>query len=235
MIIKKDSPFRNLPDKLNRKQILLFDGIRLSVEMIDFAYNRLYKNLSSLSAKAIDVPKQEISDACILCWIDIWNIIDSGYRLRQLLQSFPSLKQNDPILQLFYRNTEIFEKTRHIIQHIRTEIDNYIKADVPIFGVLSWVYNRKEKNKFKIFTLSPGSFYLGVRNESLLISNGEKFKDNISKITLKVLNQSIQLDIILDRITPVISGIELNMKKQFINLPSSGSDTLCEFNVECFE
>src|SRR5918994_8011768 len=59
-------------------------------------------------------------------------------RLRDLAQSIPGLGRKDPELKRFLATTELAERCRHYIQHLRQELADIEDHADPVWGSLSW-------------------------------------------------------------------------------------------------
>lgn len=139
VIIDDNSPFRRLPQGLPRKQVLFFDGIRYSVEMVDLAYNRLRATAFEFS-KNRDSEQAAPTLLFTSAMLDAWSIIDSTHRLRELLEKMPGFaKKNQNVdYRKFRESTSKVEDLRHAVQHLRGSINPLVEKNLPVWGVLSW-------------------------------------------------------------------------------------------------
>lgn len=135
--LSKDSPLRRLPAQLNLRQRLFLDGIRLSIEMVLVAYDRLWRLLSRLSELPSGTPSPDGAHAAAM--LDAWSIIDGVHRLRYLLQQTPNLKKSAVTLQLFRRQSQGVEDLRHHVQHLDQEYAAAQNNDGPAWGQLAWI------------------------------------------------------------------------------------------------
>src|SRR6266550_1409307 len=147
MIVRTDSPLRQLPASLNRKQTLFLDGVRVAADSVDLAYSRLTNTLGRLATGAGVDPMlaMEIAQAVQ----DVWSIVDSTHRLRALFARMPGVKQRGPCLQAFYRATADIKTLRHVVQHLDSEIDNLVKLGVPLWGTIHWLVADPSSTKVK--------------------------------------------------------------------------------------
>jgi len=74
-------------------------------------------------------------------------MIDSSYRLRELIWDMPGLakKRRSVELRKFRGNTASIEDLRHKVQHLKGEIRPLVSTDQPVWGILSWVSLFEEK------------------------------------------------------------------------------------------
>ncbi len=233
MIISEDSPLRHLPADLNRRQLLFLDGIRVAIGMADHAYARLSGTLYALSRKTVDDPSnsQEIVSAIV----DAWSIIDSGHRLRELLQGLPNMRQKMPPLESFYRTTTSFRELRQIVQHLRGEIKDLETQGLPVWGTISWLTRSKgDTSRFCMYTAVPGTFYRGIHAHSMILDRHEPVPVGVSRVTLTVKTKpllEVRLDTLLERVKPIVKLIEESLKKQFSGLPASQPDALVRITL----
>jgi hypothetical protein len=78
MILAPESPLKRLP-KLNPRQGMFFDAIRLTIEMADFAMERLYANLVRMTSLG-SASGGPVSFA-VEPFLDAWSVVDSIHRL----------------------------------------------------------------------------------------------------------------------------------------------------------
>ena len=91
ILIPDDSPIRRLPDDFSREQALIFDGIRYAAEMADLAYWRLFDLLEEMSF----LPSDQLTTRQIAAaMLDVWSIVDSVNRLRDLLKEVPGVRHD---------------------------------------------------------------------------------------------------------------------------------------------
>jgi hypothetical protein len=91
MILAADSPLKRLPTQLNPRQAMFLDAIRFTIEMADFAMERLLSSLTQLSSQS---PAESRSFSfAVPRLLDSWSIIDSVHRLRGLFDKLPGLRK----------------------------------------------------------------------------------------------------------------------------------------------
>lgn len=137
-MIAHDSPLRNLPQRIDRKQALFLDGIRHACEIAFFAHQRLRTSLAEI---ALSYPGPTPSDAFSGPFVDAWAVVDSLDRMRGLLQLMPGLTfrpsaENRP---RFVVETESIRSVRNVSDHLAERADFVIARQGTALGVLSWV------------------------------------------------------------------------------------------------
>lgn len=233
MIISDDSPLRRLPDSLDRKQALFFDGIRFSVQMADLAYLRLRETALRLTGND-DGP---IADGQLIvsAFLDAWSIIDSVYRLRGLISQTPGIKQNVPPLQLFMRRTTDVEDLRHAIQHLNSELHKKGDEAWPVWGTLNW-FTIMDQESFKggICFLVAGTVKRGeiaMDKVGKFIPMGKSSDHPVVNINLMTSGYVISLTELLECVENIISPLERELTEQFDDLPHSASDLIIRMDV----
>lgn len=129
MILQEVSIFYYLPQELGRRNLLLLDTLRFSLEIIDYNWNQLYNTLLSYSEGNINLKKR----AVLLNYA--WMVIDSVDRFSRLYEKLPS----EFCCNVLSSTTQI-RAFRNTFAHIDERIDEvFIKTHTPFFGSLSWV------------------------------------------------------------------------------------------------
>ena len=116
MIIRKDSPLRRIPAKLNDEQTLFLDAIRYSIEMTDASYSQLKRTLLNITKKG--QLHTTLSLYTVKAIKDAWSIIDTVNRLRELLINMPGIEKGAPGRVIFMKNTAEVKSLRNIIQYL---------------------------------------------------------------------------------------------------------------------
>ncbi len=165
MLISVDSPLRLIPPTLDTRTVLFLDGIRYSIEILDLHFRRLVKTLAEIQSMKSAAP--ELGPKTVEAILDAWGMIDSANRLRELAQQMPGLKQKDPKLQSFLRQTAAVKSLRDFVQHFRSGMDGFVSKKMPLWGVLSWSPSIRKTKSPKCFTLIPGTYYTGLGAYSL--------------------------------------------------------------------
>lgn len=155
-LIPEDSPLRNPPPELSRKQVLILDGIRYAAEMAHIAYERLFAKLQDISLGS-DEPKTRVS---VEAMMDAWTIVDSAHRFRDMIEGLPGLKKH-PWKRILQDQTKDVAELRDCVQHLLGEIDGLIENGGQLWGYLTWAQIRNGQYTGKWLMLSGGSNYVG--------------------------------------------------------------------------
>jgi len=222
MIIPQNSYIRHLSEVVNPRQILVFDGIRYSIDICDLAYERLCSNLHKFT-----YTNDKTSPSFPLIFSDICTIINNAYLFFQLLIKHFKLKKEDS----FFKEISKIEYFRHTIQHLEDRIDEFLfDNNLPIFGILSWYAKINPASlEGKIITVYSGTFTskeevkvdivnpIGKKNNkiindieyTLVVRIDNKFETKKIKINELILNLSL-----------IIEYIEKQLNEQFKNFES---------------
>jgi hypothetical protein len=213
VIIDNDSPFRRIPVKTNRKQILFYDGIRYPVEMADLAHDRLRETLYEITQSSTTEPGADDFDYTSAI-LDAWSIVDSIHRLRSLLYQVPGLKQNSPALRLFMKKTVEIDNLRNAVQHLNQQIHKIVDLDLPVWGALSWAAMLdSELKSIWSCTLVAGAWF--QRKDPLVNPLGKMFHPPVDLITLDASGCSVCLSEVVRNVEPLVRSLEEVLNEQF--------------------
>jgi hypothetical protein len=134
----------------SRELIFFADAIRFSISIARAEANRARERVSQLEVSSEGGASNE--HLVVPAVAALWSCVDAVHRLRELLEQAPRLKKNQPVLQLFLRNTVNVEPLRHYVQHLRGEITQLPAQPTPIWGVVSWVSATDPNRCFTVFT-----------------------------------------------------------------------------------
>ena len=220
MLIPNDSLLRRLPTNLSTRLVLFIDGITYSAEILDLAFQRLSQTLEKIASG--QVQKDHLRAHIIESVSNAWVIIDSGHRLRELVQQLPGLKQKQPDVQLFIRKTSDIEDLRHYYQHFRTEIDSFVKKCMPLWGSIAWSCFHPETKAPETHTIIPGTFFHKVSAPSCVFDREEmKFVDRIS---LHAGPKSVDLADIHDTVISFVEWFSQSYPKAWEEEKRHGAD-----------
>ena len=156
MLVPEDSPLRNPPRELSRKQILILDGIRYAAEIADLSYERLTAALHAISASKEERSTRDIAVAMA----DAWSIVDAVHRFHDFILSMPGLK-HALWLKLFKKRTEDICELRNYVQHFLKEIDKSLTSGGQLWGYISWAEVVGGRHTGKWLMISPGTVFVG--------------------------------------------------------------------------
>jgi hypothetical protein len=135
---------------LTPKQVLVFNGIRYSIDICDFAFDRLVENLYKIS-----FPQEKLIPAFPLVFSDVWTLINNATIFYKIVTGLFGIDKNDPI----FDKINGIEFLRNSHQHIDERIDEILlEKELPIYGSLSW-YAQMEPDSTdgKIITIESGT------------------------------------------------------------------------------
>ncbi len=224
MLIKQDSIFRRLPGDA-RKQTLFLDAIRYSLQMSELAYDSLRRVAQDLSNRFL-MPDFKLRDEGVSMMLCAWSIIDSVNRIRCILKQVPGLKQNAPYLRIFFDKSSVVENLRNYVQHQTTGVEEYIKHDSTIWGVLGWTY-KQDPSSVKMFSFAfiPGTIF-EAKEHPLVDPFGRMMQLPVGLITLSVNEKTVCLSDILDDLKKLADELEAKLKLWFDGKSAAGSDVL---------
>lgn len=229
MLIAIDSPLRKVPTGLDRRQQIVIDGLRISVDVVDLSFRRLCTSLKALPEVAPETT--EFVELAVSANLDAWTIVDYVHRFSELLHQMPMIKQNLPQIQLLYRAASDAEHMRHYIQHVRNEVDSLAASGLSVWGSLTWAmkadYDAGRKTKR---SLNMGTFYIG--NFAAIGKIPQSVEREVDCIEIYAGGRSFELTGVLRYIECVIRGLERDIEDQAGHLPRYGSDLLAALSVE---
>jgi hypothetical protein len=155
MIIKSDSILRKIPSKIGKKQLLVIDGIRLTVDAIDINFQNLKNHLlncyktGTKQLSSEEVTKLLIISTSIIDFTDKFSKLLSQldyYRKRSDNKGKEKLKKITDIKEIedISRCEEII-LLRNTIQHINGNIDKIASKKDTIFGTLRWIHTLQKE------------------------------------------------------------------------------------------
>lgn len=150
MTISPTSYLRTPPKLLKPKQVLVFNGIRYSIDICDFAFDRLTDNLYKFS-----FTEDGTIPAFPLVFSDVWTIINNSTIFYNIVTELFGIEKADPI----FEKIRGIEFLRHTQQHIDERIDEVLlEKQLPIYGSLSWYAQlNPDSMDGKIITIDSGT------------------------------------------------------------------------------
>src|SRR5258708_16471915 len=120
-MLSDDSVLLKIPINVDPAQALYLDGIRRSIEIIDYAYERLTLTLTDIALT--DRPGAEGRVQFTAAYLDAWAIVDAIYRLRGLLKGIPGIVLQPPATgQDFFADTEKIPLLRNVAAHLHNHL-----------------------------------------------------------------------------------------------------------------
>jgi soluble cytochrome b562 len=221
MILKQDSIIRYLPIDLEKRQFVILDSIRFSLEMIDNSWLSLIHQIHELSqekyAEAKDFPK---------LFKEAWSIIDNTQRLIKLHGLLKIKNQKNLMNEIAY-----IKDFRHTFQHLDERIDEaLLNFDFPIYGILTWNYLNLISGNIDIFITSSGI----TREDISFPFDTSKFDRNksLDNITLETvvrvkgqfIRKQLDLTLLIEKLESIITSFENDLEQKFIDLDMELAD-----------
>jgi len=227
MIVEGDSPLIHIPEDLDKTQAMFLDGIRFSIVMTELAYERLCETLRRAIQEEVVEPQFRIAASAVL---DAWSMVDSIHRLRELLQQMRGLRRS-PELRAFLERTKGFEDLRHIVQHLRQEINALAMMGSPVWGQISWfILTDLAVIRGKSCVLVAGRIIDGHYN--VINPAGRPMTDSIGYIELRCKDKTASLSQGFADVSQLCKGLENALREQFAGKRTRISDTLMCLDME---
>lgn len=214
---------------MNSRQCAYFDGIRVAIEMIDVAYNRLAKSLLAISSRR---PNASTKVHMAGPFLDAWSMVDSMYRLRLLIRQLPGVKKRSfPEAEVFIRETGSYESFRHAIQHLDQELKNMPTTGFPVWGTITWVtFTTSNFSDVRVYSITPGQ--LQTRTDPFDNPAGAMLNPPIDRIRLFHRKIDILLTDGIGRICDIVPNLEDMIAKNFTGMGEHrGSDVLVRLDI----
>ena len=213
IVLKENSILKYLPINLNKRQFLIFDAIRFSLEIVEKSWNSLLNQIEFISKReseyAKDLPR---------LFGDIWSVIDNVQRFINLHSQLHIDRHSD-----FLKPIKHIENFRHTLQHLDERIDQtLIDSDIPVYGVLSWNYFNPKTHKTDVLIASSGiARYNHKFNYEVPKFNKDKLVDNLIFESVIRINKNefrrekLNLSKLISELIVSIGKIEEDLEIQF--------------------
>jgi hypothetical protein len=222
-MIANDSPLRHLPVDVGARQILFFDILRLSAEMLDLAYHYLGRLLDEL----VKDPQASLGNRAVLGLLHAYSIVDAANRFRDALRVMPGLKHND-IYESFMRSTTAVDDLRNVVQHINTELPKIEMRRTAALGTLTWLGPARPAGQLpSAWILQAGTFYPNqltfgpVIDQQMIMES-----DEVTAITLTTSGAQLNLTDLRLRVADMIHSVENALSDHVVGKETLGSDVL---------
>tara|TARA_R100000656_G_scaffold73382_1_gene54634 strand:- start:1218 stop:1919 length:702 start_codon:yes stop_codon:yes gene_type:complete len=133
-MISVDSPLKKLSARTDRKQAMIFDGIRHSAQIANLAYLRLRETLTVLALN--ELSRDEFDAHITAAFLDAWAFVDSVDRFKSLWQLTKSKNSKDKELEL---ELQSIRDLRNVTDHLAQRIDYVVSNRNAALGSLSWI------------------------------------------------------------------------------------------------
>lgn len=213
MILKENSVLRQLPKKIDKRELLLLDSLRFTIEMIEYSYEQLYGRLLNISKTEKKTSKLPI------VYLYAWNIIDYTKRFESLYKKMPSINGYKNIESLQY--IRLFRNT---LQHIEDRVDESILLnEKPIYGSLKWEFKNMEKGTV-MTCLSISGINYHTKGHPFYFSDLKSSNEEINNIILETVSKRKMMEI-------NISNIIIDLKIIILNLEISVEKIMVSNNI----
>jgi len=221
MLVKPESALRRIPSTLDPKLAVFIEGVRVCLEMIEFAHCRLQQTLLDLDDKisAGHAAPQGVHTSAML---DAWSLVDSIHRLTDLAERFPNVKNKNhvPGFVLLRKNVAGINDLRNFIQHLPEEMSRVI-ADSPtwsVWGALSWCVPDVD-GVIRTSTYMCGKAAAGCIRP-LINPLGRSIRLPVGLITLTQDSVSVCLSDLMDDVERFAGSIETMVEQAFNDDPN---------------
>ncbi|MCF8321713.1 MAG: hypothetical protein K9I26_01040 [Flavobacterium sp.] len=120
------------------EEIIIFDALRFTCEMIDSTYPKFLE-------KILDISHSKPGKNAPSIFQDCWTIVDNAARVEKICRRLPWEKP-DEILSDF-ANLRLFRNT---FQHLEDRIDKTISiTKMPLYGIISWTHKFQKRINLK--------------------------------------------------------------------------------------
>lgn len=134
-ILNKESPLHFLPEELATRQLMIFDSIRLTLEMVDYTF---YQLIGVLEKASKGVAKKDTYCAFNYAW----SFVDHCHRFVKLYREIEPEKKDQ--LQKLSHIANFRNAIQHIDKNLEKSNVKMIDNGRPIFGTLKWVVNNTD-------------------------------------------------------------------------------------------
>lgn len=213
---------------MERRQVLYFDGLRLSAEMVDHAYHDLTEWLLGIVA---DFPKS-VEHRAPKSLLGAYGVLDSANRFRSILQMAPGV-QHSPDWHLFMRGTQDVEKLRNIVQHINQEMSKIGEMEASALGSLSWSSHCPDlEHAATGWVLAAGSLYPQQKVIGPWVDRTKVLpKGAIDDVALVTADVSVNLTVLRERVESFVRALEVGLGPQFVGEKPLGTDLVTALHV----
>lgn len=235
-MIDDDSPLRRLPTALIPGQVMFFNAIRFSVEVLDAAMTSLRPGLYRLATEDEEQQTGMYPAVMMLAW----SVTDSANRLRVLLESVRRLGWivGGPLFKARLRKLDEARALRDAVQHLDDHIKRALAEDLmsPAWGSLAWaalVAGDDGSPSGEAFSciLVPGS--VTATTLPAVIPAGREFRSLVDLIELESFGARVSLSELEITVEKLVSELEENLREQFAGYDeTTGSDLLLKLVIK---
>lgn len=212
MLVANESPLKNLPSILDKRQALLFDGLAHAVDIVGIAYSRLRSTLHEIG----EVGRAEPEPTATV-YLDSWSCIDAIDRFRSLLKGYKGggiIPKDDPAFEAFLTSTETVRKLRNVTDHVAARLDQLVSQNASVMGEISWI-SPGEGTKWHTWYIRPGVFQDQLRFNLLLPHAGAQIETPAGFIHLTAGGLEVNLSAAVHSLYIVVAHIEARLQQRY--------------------
>ena len=212
MLLANESPLKNLPSILDKRQALLFDGLAHAVDIVGTAYSRLRSTLHEISEVGRAEPEPNAS-----VYLDSWSCIDAIDRFRSLLKGYKGggiIPKDDPAFEAFLTATEPVRKLRNVTDHVAARLDQLVSQNASVMGEISWI-SQGEEAKLHTWYIRPGVFKDQLKFKLLLPHAGAVIEMPTGFIHLTAGGLEVNLSDAVRELSVVVAHIESRLREHY--------------------
>ena len=226
LMIQPDSRLWKLPQGLDPYQASFLDAVRLSVQFIDVAYDRIESALNRLT-----LATDRSLGLGPIALMDAWALVDAVHRLRVLVSGMPRYKKRTPSKGLFLRRTVDVVALRNSFQHLVNDLPALTQSDLPVLGALTWVRPISTIDRtLSIETFIPGQFR-GVHPSSQ-VAVPSSVPDRLSQIQLWLDERSVDITKLRHAVSELVLALEHAQTSMPVDPPPAPCDFMAQVTVQ---
>ena len=209
--------------------MLFVDALRLSAEMATISLRNLENLLTRIVSDETADPASLVVEAVVCAY----GIIDAANRFREVLRTFPGLKQNS-VFKLFIKKTADVEALRDIHQHLNREMENIGKRHAAALGTLTWIGpSPAPDSPPTAWVLQPGSFYPGQFAMGPKIDlEAREPRGRISQMRLVTSGIQVDLSAVVNEILDMTKSLEPSIRESATGKELLASDIWVHFALK---
>jgi hypothetical protein len=229
------SPFKNIPQNLDRKQAFFFDGIWHAAEICNLSYHRLTLSLRDIALLAQGSPPQFSSASLFL---DAWAFIDAADRFRSLWARQPHAdKLPDQFSSKAMHNEfEPIRQVRNVAAHIAARADHVVSLNAAALGDLAWItFTSDAPIAGKTCVIRPGYSNGSFKLQFTSLIGTHQPINSCTAVRIYAGNEIANLTNTHNRIIQVITFAESHLKTEFLKpmyAPPSAIDVLATADLD---
>lgn len=219
-LIHQTSPLKCLPQEIGCKDILIFDSLRFTCEIIEHSYKQLMSKVLEIShgtSKEKNLPS---------IFGYAWSIIDQAVRLSNICKKLPWEKPNEIVGHLHY-----LKDYRHTYQHLDERIEeSLLENKIPFYGIITWIHKLPDNENFNLIQLISGNWIAGKAGEQII---PEINKDSPEIIDLCIHTVNRKGEVIFTNIEDIIEDVKklvTEIENRFNNLCVENNIQLCDWS-----